>query len=277
MKKIAIIGAGPMGLAVAYELINQGHRPIIYEADDRIGGMTASFDFDGLAIERFYHFHCISDDAFLQLLDELDVSQKMHWAETKMGFWFDGKIQQWGNPIALLKFSGLSLTAKLRYGIHAFISTKRNNWQSLDNLEASQWIKKWVGKEAWDVLWEKLFAYKFYNYSESLSAAWIWSRIRRIGRSRFNIFREKLGYLEGGSQTLLNALKSYILQNGGEIHLKSAISKVEINTRHVSGLHVDKKFEEFDFVVSTMPIVYIPRIIPDLPPEILSKYNVDIK
>ena len=41
-----------------------------------------------------------------------------------------------------------------------------------------------------------------------LSAAWIWSRIRRIGRSRYSLFREKLGYLEGGSSILLNALKA---------------------------------------------------------------------
>jgi len=48
LKKIAIIGAGPMGLAVAYQLVKDGYKPVVYEADDRIGGMTASFYFDGL-------------------------------------------------------------------------------------------------------------------------------------------------------------------------------------------------------------------------------------
>ena len=50
-----------MGLSIAYQLSLKGFKPIIYEADNRLGGMTACFDFEGLDIERFYHFHCLSD------------------------------------------------------------------------------------------------------------------------------------------------------------------------------------------------------------------------
>ena len=42
-QKNSNIGAGPMGLAVAYQLVKDGYKPVVYEADDRIGGMTASF------------------------------------------------------------------------------------------------------------------------------------------------------------------------------------------------------------------------------------------
>ena len=68
MQKIAVLGAGPMGLAVAYQLVKDGHKPVIFEADDRVGGMSAAFDFGGLSIERYYHFHCTSDDAFFDVL-----------------------------------------------------------------------------------------------------------------------------------------------------------------------------------------------------------------
>ena len=44
-QRIAVLGAGPMGLAVAYQLARDGHRPVVFEADDRVGGMTASFEF----------------------------------------------------------------------------------------------------------------------------------------------------------------------------------------------------------------------------------------
>ena len=43
-QRIAVLGAGPMGLAVAYQLALDGHRPVIFEADDRVGGMSAAFD-----------------------------------------------------------------------------------------------------------------------------------------------------------------------------------------------------------------------------------------
>lgn len=270
---IAVLGAGPMGLAVAYQLARDGHCPVLFEAEDRVGGMTACFDFGGLEIERYYHFHCISDHAFLRLLDELGIAEKMRWVETKMGYWYREQLQPWGNPFALLNFRGLSLVAKFRYGLHAFLSTKRDDWLPLDKVEASGWIKRWVGAEAWEVLWRRLFDYKFYDYANGLSAAWIWSRIRRIGRSRYGLFREKLGYLEGGSSTLLNALRAAIEAQRGEIRLRSAIEKVVIQDGKVLGVQVSGQLETFDKVISTIPLPYVPRLMPDLPSDVLAKFK----
>lgn len=272
-QRIAVLGAGPMGLAVAYQLALDGHQPIIFEADDCVGGMTAGFDFGGLTIERYYHFHCISDSAFLQMLDELGLNDKMHWVRTKMGYWYQNKLQAWGNPVALLTFQGLGWIAKFRYGLHAYLSTKRNDWQPLDDVDAIDWIKRWVGDEAYEVLWRRLFDYKFYDYKDNLSAAWIWSRIRRIGRSRYNLSKEKLGYLDGGSETLLQSMKAAIEQGGGEFHLKTPIEKVVIEDGVVKGIEYQGRFAAFDKVISTIPLPYIPRLIPDLPTEILNTFS----
>ena len=272
-QRIAVLGAGPMGLAVAYQLARDGHQPVVFEADDRVGGMTAAFDFSGLSIERYYHFHCTSDHAFLTLLDELGLTDRMRWVETRMGYWFQGRLQAWGNPIALLKFRGLSLVAKFRYGLHAFLCTRRKDWAPLDHVEATGWIKRWVGAEAYEVLWRRLFDYKFYDYTDNLSAAWIWSRIRRIGRSRYSLFREKLGYLEGGSDTLLQALRDDIERHGGEIHLKTPVNRVVIEEAQVRGLEMAARFEAFDKVISTIPLPYVPRLMPDLPEDILRRFQ----
>lgn len=272
-KRIAVLGAGPMGLAVAYQLVKEGYHPVVFEADDRVGGMTASFDFNGFQIERYYHFHCISDCAFLQILNELEIADKMHWVETKMGYFYQRKVHPWGNPIALLKFPGLNLLAKFRYGLHVFTSTKRNRWDSLDKREATSWIKSWVGEEAYEILWRKLFDYKFYNYADQLSAAWIWSRIRRTGRSRYDLFREKLGHLEGGSELLLQALKKYIESNNGEIHLKSPVSRVFIENGRVKGVESGGMLEKFEKVISTVPVPCLPKLMPDLPENILSAFR----
>lgn len=272
-KKIAVLGAGPMGLAVAYQLAKDRYSPVVYEADDRVGGMTASFDFNGLEIERYYHFHCISDEEFFEVLKELQIDDKMNWVETKMGFFWNNKVNPWGNPIALLKFPGLSLISKFRYGLHAFLATKRENWKPLDRLEAISWIRRWVGNEAYSVLWQKLFDYKFYDYSNSLSAAWIWSRIRRIGRSRYNLFKEKLGYLDGGSNTLLTAMSSDIRNNGGVINLSQPVKQIVIEDGVLKGIETSEGFQAFDIVISTVPIPFIPKIAPSLPSEMLQQYQ----
>ncbi len=272
-KNVAVIGAGPMGLAVAYQAAKNGHQVTVFEADDRIGGMTAAFDFDGLSIERFYHFICTSDQPLFELLEELGIQDKLHWKETRMGYYYQGDVYPWGNPVALLRFPGLRLIGKLRYGAHAFLSTKRKDWRTLDHLEATQWIRKWVGTQAFDVLWRRLFDLKFYDYANTLSAAWIWTRIKRVGSSRYNMMREKLGYLEGGSEILLNALQVAIEQAGGVIRLNASVERVLHENGKAIGVQVGGEVSRFDAVVSTIPVPFVPRMIPDLPESLLDQYR----
>ncbi|AGW91648.1 hypothetical protein N234_16585 [Ralstonia pickettii DTP0602] len=272
-QRIAVLGAGPMGLGAAYQLVRDGHKPVIYEADDRVGGMAACFDFGGTSIERYYHFHATSDVAFFEVLKELGLTDKLQWRETKMGYYYQGQVQPWGNPIALLKFKGLSFIAKFRYGLHAFLSTKRNDWRPLDKVEATGWIRRWIGEEAWEVLWRRLFDYKFYDYAYNLSAAWIWSRIRRIGRSRYDLFHEKLGYLDGGSDTLLNAMRDAIIAGGGEFRMSTPVQRVVIDNGSVKGVETGDGIESYDRVISTVPLPYVPRIMPDLPADVLDKFR----
>ncbi|OUD15065.1 hypothetical protein TPSD3_04420 [Thioflexithrix psekupsensis] len=272
-KRIAVLGAGPMGLAVAYQLALDGYIPVVFEADDRVGGMTACFDFSGVKIERYYHFHCTSDNALFTLLEELDLADHLCWTSTRMGYYFQGRLQNWGDPWALLTFSGLSLLAKIRYGLHAFFAAKRNHWQDLDKKDAVTWIRSWVGEEAYRTLWQPLFQYKFYHYTDQLSAAWIWSRIRRIGRSRYHLFKEKLGYLTGGSNTLLDALKNKIEALNGEILLKTPVQKVVISHGKVQGIQTNEQFYPFERVISTIPLPYVPQLMPDLPETILQQFK----
>jgi protoporphyrinogen oxidase len=120
---------------------------------------------------------------------------------------------------------------------------------------------------------KRLFDYKFYDYADNLSAAWIWSRIRRIGRSRYDLFREKLGYLEGGSDTLLEGMRRYIEANGGEFRLRSPAQKVVIEDGVVKGVQVNGEMLPFDKVISTIPLPYVPRVIPDLPAEVSAAFQ----
>lgn len=272
-KNIAVMGAGPMGLAVAYQLVKDGHDVTVFEADDRVGGMTASFDFGGLDIERYYHFICANDQPHFDMISEMGLDDKLKWTETKMGYYYQGELFPWGNPIALLKFPKLSFISKFRYGLHAFLSTKRSNWAPLDKVEASEWIKKWIGPQAYNVMWKSLFDLKFYNYANNLSAAWIWTRIKRIGNSRSSLMKEKLGYLEGGSEILLLAMQAKIEAMGGKVNLSSPVQKVEIENGKVIGLTVNDELQVFDSVVSTVPAPYIPKLIPDLPEKELNQFK----
>ena len=58
------------------------------------------------------------------------------------------------------------------------------DWSALDKRNAREWIQSWIGKRAWDVMWQRAFHLKFFEYTDQLSASWIGTRIKRIALSR---------------------------------------------------------------------------------------------
>ena len=205
MAEVVVIGAGAMGLAAGYHAAKQGHAVTVLDAAPEPGGMAAHFDLGGVSIERFYHFVCRSDQATFDLLAELGLGDRMRWVATSMGYYVDGTLHRWGDPVALLRFPHLSWIEKLRYGAMMFTSTRRSDWRRLENVSAKDWIVAWCGREVYERLWAPLFRLKFFEYSDDISAAWIWTRIKRLGTSRRSLMQEELGYIDGGSQTLVDA------------------------------------------------------------------------
>ena len=251
---IAVVGGGPMGLAVAYQLALEGAKPVLLEADDRLGGMASSFKFAGQTLERYYHFHCLSDKAFFQLLKELGLEDQLRWRQTSMGFYMDGRLHRWVSAGSVLGFRRLPLLTRIRYLFHAARCLSLSNWHHLDGIRATDWLKTWLGAKGYSLLWQNLFAYKFYEHSDSLSAAWIWSRIRRLGQSR-RWLKETLGYLEGGSHRWIDALEVRLRELGCEIQLSSPVEAIWSNgpgqgavVRTPAGEH------QFDAVISTVPL-----------------------
>ena len=262
-----------MGLAAAYRAAKHGHEVDLVEAAPEPGGMAGHFDFDGVSIERFYHFVCKTDYPTFELLDELGIGSAMQWRPTSMGIVTEGKLHRWGDPIALLRFPHLSLWQKIRYGLFALVSVRRNKWPAIEHENAKSWIVRWCGKGVYERLWRPLFDYKFYEYADNVSASWIWTRIRRIGRSRQSMMQEELGYIEGGSITLVNALIDGIKRHGGRLHLGEPAAEVISEAGQVTGVRTSKSFYPADAVICTSPTPYISALVPSLPNEWKLRYD----
>ena len=263
-----------MGLAAAYQALKKGYQVQILEADDRPGGMAAHFDFDGLSIERFYHFCCLSDADTFELLDELGRPDAMKWVATKMGFYLEGRLMRWGQPFALLFAPKIDLITKIRYGVQAFYSTLRSDWETLDKISARQWFTGWLGQKGYDRLWRSLMELKFYELSDDVSAAWVWQRIKRIGKSRKSLLEERLGYIEGGTETLVTLLANAIQAKGGVIHYSSPASRFLIENNKITGVETASgQVFDADHVISTIPTPFVPRLIGDADPELAAKYQ----
>ena len=273
MAKVVVIGSGAMGLAAAYRAVKRGHTVEVLEAAPEPGGMAAHFDLAGLSIERFYHFVCKTDRATFSLLDELGIGDALRWRATSMGLFMGGRLYPWGNPIALLRFPKISVLSRLRYGLFAFVSVRRKRWASIETENARSWIERWCGKEVYSTLWKPLFELKFFEDAENISAAWIWTRIRRIGRSRRSMMREELGYIEGGSQTLVDALCSAIEAQNGVIRTSCSAKQILTQDGKVTGVETSSGVVPADFVICTVPTPLVSSMVPDLPEDWKEKYN----
>jgi len=271
-EKIAICGAGILGLTAGCELLKQGHEVSIFEKDDRAGGMSASFDFDGLRIERYYHFFCKPDAPVFELLKELDIYSHLKWRRTKMGFFFKGKLYKWGDPLKLLAFPHLDLIEKFRFGLQVSLCVKKKRWNKLEGETGIRWIKGFIGERAYHILWDSLLRLKFHEYKDRVSAAWLCRRLKRVGLSRKNVLTEELAYLAGGVDILLRALIEKIETLGGTLYLNADVTGIR-KTGNSLNVTVNGKDGRFDRVISTMPLPYITRIVSGFPDEVVKKYE----
>ena len=86
-----------MGMATAWRLAQRGAQVTVFERDDRTGGMSAHVDFAGTSIERYYHFVCGPDQTTFDWLAEFGLSDKLRWVDTHMGYWWGGRLHDWGH------------------------------------------------------------------------------------------------------------------------------------------------------------------------------------
>ena len=273
MTDLAVIGAGAMGLAAAHHALRAGHDVTVYEADAVAGGMAAHFDFDGVSIERFYHFVCKADAPLFALMDELGIGDRMVWKPTSMGYFIDGKHYRWGDPVSLLRFPLLSLAEKVRYGLHMFRQTKRRSFDDLEHRDTHQWIASAMGERTYDLLWRRLMELKFYEYADDISAAWIATRIKRIGTSRRSMLQEELGHIEGGSQTLVDALVASIERQGGRLRLGTPVEEIVADEGGVRAVRAGGTQTPHDAAICTVPTPYLGDMVPALPAEWRARYD----
>jgi protoporphyrinogen oxidase len=273
--EIVVLGAGIMGLTAAYELQKKGFRVTVLEKDDRLGGMSASFDFAGTQTERFYHFLCKSDAPVFQLLHELGLEQRLRWNETRMGFFFEGAMYRWGTPWTLAKFPHLDVLTKLRFALQVFVSVHRQGWKRLDRLTGTRWIEKNLGDRGYRVLWASLLKLKFHRFEKQISAAWVARRLKRMGLSRKNLFHEELGFIEGGVGELIGALESRFRARGGRIMLNAAATEIRIDpsAKTVTGVMANGREFKCDKVLSTIPLPYFSSLAPGLPDAARAPYQ----
>ncbi len=166
------------------------------------------------------------------------------------------QIFQLDSPLHLLTFPYLSPIDKMRTGALLAFLKLNPFWQPLENITAERLFKVIGGQAGWRILWEPLMQGKFGTFSNTVAASWLWARIKKR--------TPRLCYIEGGFQTLIDALAKAILSRGGKIYTNTAVSRITYHVSRKNNIQNSKfKIQNsiFDAVLLTVPTPIANKLI----------------
>jgi protoporphyrinogen oxidase len=225
--QVIVIGGGFTGLAAAYRLAKAGIQPLVIEADHEVGGLAGSFDVGGTKLEKFYHHWFTNDIHVMNLIDELGARDRILLRPTRTGMYYAQNFFRLSTPRDLLGFTPLPFVDRIRLGILALRARKVEDWRSLEDRTAEEWLISMGGRKAYETIWRPMLAGKFGRYASVISAVWFWNKLKLRGGSRGSGGEEVLAYYRGGFAELAARLAKAIEDLGGIIHLGERVTSVD--------------------------------------------------
>ncbi|WOL11561.1 phytoene desaturase [Canna indica] len=243
--KVVIAGAGLAGLSTAKYLADAGHKPILLEARDVLGGKIAAWkDNDGDWYETGLHIFFGAYPNMQNLFGELGINDRLQWKEHSMIFAMPNKPGEFSrfdfpeilpaplNGIFAILRNNEMLTwpEKVRFAIGLLPAMLGGQAyvEAQDGLTVKEWMRRQgvpdrVNDEVFIAMSKAL---NFINPDE-LSMQCILIALNRFLQEKHG---SKMAFLDGNPpERLCMPVVDHIQSLGGEVRLNSRIQKIELN------------------------------------------------
>lgn len=276
IKKVAIVGGGWTGLTAAYELTKHGYGVEIFEAGHELGGIASGFTLkDGTPLERVYHFLYTTDKYMIRMAEELGIGDKLHFYPSSIGAFYRGKLYPFTTAKDLLTFGPLNLVDRLRTGLTGIRLLLVKNWRPLTKVTAYEWLCKWNGRRATDLIWKPLLVGKFDVYWDKITMAWLWSRIHQLQTSKKKVGQSQcLGYFDGGFQIMIKRWQEALIKRNTKIYLNAKIETFT-DDNGKPALKYENKIHAYDAIIATFPSRTFAKL-SEHHPEMTKNYARDL-
>jgi protoporphyrinogen oxidase len=262
---IGVVGGGLTGLTAAYDLARKGHHVVVFEKQPYLGGQASTFEVEGTPLERYYHHIFTGDKDMMELLDELGLTERMEWLASKVGIFYEDEIYDFVTPFDLLRFEPLGFWQRIRAGLVTLYLQRFGDWRKLEDLTAQEWIRRYAGRQAYEVIFHPLLRAKFGEYSDRVTMAWLYSKFKdRVGSRSKGLAKELLGYMKGSFQPFIDALADGITSRGGEILTGAPVDRIMVDGSKVAGVTAGASWP-LERVMVTAPLFVFLEMAPDLP------------
>jgi len=226
--KVAVAGAGILGLTLAHRLAHLGHEVEVFEAGPELGGLACTQDYGLFHWDRYYHCILPQDSALIDLLGELGLGGELRWTRTGTGYYGKKRFHDMNGNADFLRFPLLSVVDKARLAATVIYATRfADPWQ-LYRVSAEEWLTKLCGRRGYEIFWQPLLKAKFGSFYDRVAAVFIWATLKRLtGARSAATSREKLGYVAGGGyKRILERFAERLGARGAVIRLSSPVVRL---------------------------------------------------
>ena len=281
-RRTIVVGAGPAGLAAAYELGKRGLPGVVFEADDIVGGISRSVAFRGCRLDigghRFFTKVQEVEDLWHEILgDDLLVRQRMSRIYYRDTF-FDYPLK----PINALRGLGI-----LEAGRVAVSYLRSQLFPIEDETTFDAWVSNRFGRRLFEIFFETYTEKVWGMPCSEISAAWAAQRIKNLDLLKA-VKNALLGNGGGGSGEVVASLidsfhyprlgpgmmwercQELAAARGIETHLRSPVVGIHHDGRRVAAVDVsaggELRRQAAGAVISSMPIGALVRAMRPAPP-----------
>jgi protoporphyrinogen oxidase len=272
VKRVAVVGGGVTGLTAAFDLTAPaaaGAMSVtVLEGAPYLGGLAAGFkgrpEWEW-PLEHFYHHLFLSDRTMLALLDEIGFGHALKSYRPTTAIHTQGKNYPLDSVGRVLGFPLIPLIDRIRMGM--VVGYLRYHparpWRDFDKIEADAWLRRAMGRKAYEAAWEFQLQGKFGDHYQEVNLAWFWARI--FART------PKLAYFDGGFQSFVDHLAQTVRTQGATIRTNCAVQAIRPHSDGGYDVIVDGQAERFDAVLSTVSPSLMQRLTPELPAAYLDQ------
>ncbi|MBA3878069.1 MAG: hypothetical protein C0498_14335, partial [Anaerolinea sp.] len=214
------------GLAAADALHAAGLATTLIEAAPDVGGLARAIRVNGEPIEAFYHHIFPQDHETIALASRLGMADRIEWLHGSMAVLHQGRVFPFDSPLDLLRFTPLSLPARLHLGIGTVSAIVARDLRSMDDQASGTYGPRRFGRAGYDLLWRPMLEAKFgQEGARHVPLAWLASRIRQRAAAR-RVTGDRLGYFRGSLGTLSTAYAEDLRRQGVRIETGTRVGRL---------------------------------------------------
>jgi len=262
IKRVAVIGAGPAGMATAYALAKAGVVAHVYEAGPQVGGLTRSFKLWDETVDLGPHIFAGYAPAVLALWKEV-VGPNVRMLQRDTRIAIGGRLYRYPlQPRELVR--GLGARGTLRAGL-GYARARLSPRGAPDSAE--RFFTHRFGTHLYAFFFRpychKLWGLDPSEVDQSFAAAILGDA--SLGHTLLNVTRSRVGKREASPQTSFPyavegagafcvRAAARVEQLGGSVRLSAPVTRILSVDNHVTGIGMCNARYAYDWVVSSMPL-----------------------